>query len=79
MSSGTRRKIVRLLGVCSDGNDDHIRITQGKDFDVLMGSEESHAYMRSLIIRIEEELVRRGLNLDQLNPDELGDLVKEVK
>ena len=78
MYSGTRKRIIRLLGVCFDGDDGHVRITEGKDFDVLMGSDESHEYMNELITRIEAELSRRGLNLDQLDPQELGDLLKEI-
>jgi hypothetical protein len=78
MSTGTRKRIIRLLGVCFDGDDGHVRITEGKDFDILMGSDESHEYMNLLINKIEEELARRGLHLDQLNPDQLGDLVREI-
>lgn len=78
MSSGTRKKIIRLLGVGFDADDGHIRITQGESFDVLMGSDESHEYITQLIRRIEEELKKRNLNLDDLSPEELQDILKSM-
>ena len=54
MSSGNRKKIVRLLGVGFDAEDGHIRITKGENYDVLMGSDESHEYIEQLIRKIED-------------------------
>ena len=42
MPRGKRKKIIRLLGVGFDAEDGHLRITKGKNYDVLMGSDESH-------------------------------------
>lgn len=78
MSSGTQRKIVRLLGVGFDADDGHVRITTGDQFDVLMGSDESHEYITGLIRRIEEELEKRGLKLDELSPEEFSEIVKTL-
>lgn len=78
MSSGTQKKIVRLLGVGFDADDGHVRITKGQQFDVLMGSDESHEYITKLIRKIEAELERRGLNLDEISPEELSDIVKSI-
>ncbi len=79
MSSRTRKKIVRLLGVGFDTDDGHVRITTGDNYDVWMGSDESHAYMTELISRIEEEISKRGLDLDELSPDVLGQIVRELQ
>lgn len=78
MSSGTQRKIVRLLGVGFDADDGHVRITSGDRFDVLMGSDESHEYITGLIQKIEDELDDRGLNLDELSPSEFSEVVKSL-
>ena len=79
MSSGMRKKIIRLLGVGFDADDGHVRITTGDKFDVIMGSDESHEYISKLIMKIEEELNARGLNLDELSPEELSEIVELVR
>jgi hypothetical protein len=79
MSSGTQKKIVRLLGVGFDADDGHVRITTGERYDVLMGSDESHEYMLQLISKIEEEISRRGLDLDGLSPETLGEIVRDLR
>ena len=53
MSGEKRKKIIRLLGVGFDATDGHIRITNGEKYDVVMGSEQSHEYIRKLIQKIE--------------------------
>ena len=78
MSSGIRRKIIRLLGVGFDADDGHVRITSGDKFDVVMGSNESHEYITELIMKIEEELDVQGLNLDELSPEQLSEIVKQL-
>ena len=76
MSSGIRKKIIRLLGVGFDSDDGHVRITTGDKFDVIMGSDESHEYITELIMKIEKELDAQGLNLDELSPEKLSEIVK---
>ncbi len=78
MSSGIQKKIVRLLGVGFDADDGHVRITKGDKYDVLMGSDESHEYLTELISKIEDELKRRNLELGDIDPDELADIVKSL-
>jgi hypothetical protein len=79
MSARTRKKIIRLLAVGFDTDDGHVRITTGDKFDVLMGSDESHEYMLQLISKIEEEISRRGLDLDGLSPETLGEIVRDLR
>ena len=73
-----RKKIIRLLGVGFDADDGHVRLTTGNKFDVIMGSDESHEYIIKLIMKIEEELEAQGLNLDELSPEKLGEIVKGI-
>lgn len=70
---------MRLLGVGFDAEDGHVRITKGKNYDVLMGSDESHEYIQQLIQKIEDGLEARGLTLDDLTPAEFGEFVQSVK
>ncbi len=76
MSIGSKKKIIRLLGVGFDADDGHIRITKGEKFDILMGSDESHEYLAQLIARIESEIKKRGMNLDEMTPEELSEIIK---
>jgi len=79
MTTGKQKKIIRLLGVGFDAEDGHIRITKGETYDVLMGSAESHEYIRNFIQEIEEEIEKRGLSLDNLTPKEFADLIGSMK
>jgi hypothetical protein len=73
-----KKKIVRLLGVGFDAEDGHVRITKGEQFDVLMGSDESHQYITGLITKIEDELKSRNMSLDDLTPEEFTQFVESV-
>ncbi len=79
MTEQKQKKIVRLLGVGFDADDGHVRITNGEKYDVLMGSEQSHEYIQQLIHKIENQLENRGLALDDLTPDQLGEFVQTIK
>ncbi|RLA17544.1 MAG: hypothetical protein DRQ56_09050 [Gammaproteobacteria bacterium] len=78
MDTGKRKKIVRLLGVGFDAEDGHVRITNAEKYDVLMGSEQSHEYIQQLIDKIEAQIENRGLALDDLTPEQLGEFVQAV-
>ena len=73
-----QKKIVRLLGVGFDAEDGHVRITKGENYDILMGSDESHEYIRKLICKIEDELRFRDMKLDDLTPEELQEFIKKI-
>ncbi|MBW7908641.1 MAG: hypothetical protein H3C50_06940 [Kiritimatiellae bacterium] len=67
----------RLIGVGLDNEDGHVRVTQGKNFSLFMGSESTHEHMQELCIKLNEKLDRRGKSLDSLSPAELSDLIRE--
>ncbi len=77
MQRTNQKKIIRLLGVGFDADDGHVRITKGENYDVVMGSEESHAYIQELIRKIEDALAAQNLSLDELTPEEFSDFVKK--
>jgi hypothetical protein len=72
------KKIVRLLGVGFDDEDGHIRITKSENYDVFMGSGESHEYIQQLIEKIEKGMEAKGLRLNDLDPDEFTELVGSI-
>ncbi len=78
MSTGKKKKIIRLLGVGFDAQDGHIRITKGENYDVLMGSDQSHEYIQQLIEKIEDKLKDQGLSLDDLSPTEFSKFVGKL-
>ena len=66
-----------LVGLGLDGEDGHKRVTQGPDFVLLGGSEETHERMQGLVIRMTEKLKRRGKRIQELSADEFADLAGE--
>jgi hypothetical protein len=78
MPDQNHKKIIRLLGVGFDTEDEHVRITQGDQFDVLMGSEESHDFILKLIQKVEKTIKERGQSLDDLTPNEFTLLVESL-
>ncbi|MCF7848412.1 MAG: hypothetical protein K9M45_06135 [Kiritimatiellales bacterium] len=79
MPDHSKKKIVRLLGVGFDSEDGHVRITQGVDFDVLMGSDQCHEYMQRFCSRIEEGLKQQGRRLENISPEELTEFVQSLR
>lgn len=68
---------VRLIGIGLDESGGHVRVTQGKNFSLYMGSESTHERMQELCIKLNENLDRRGKTLSDLSRSELGDLLRE--
>lgn len=73
----TERRVAGLLGLAFDADDGHKRITRGNNFFLAGGSESTHGLMRETIIRVNEELDARGLDLADVSADELRDLLNE--
>ena len=73
-----QKKIIRILGVGHDTQDGHTRITQGADYNILMGSEETHEYLTELCEKIEKAIEEQGLTLEELSIEELQEIIKEV-
>ena len=79
MRTEKTNKIIRLLGVGFDTEDGHIRITQGVNYDVFMGSEQSHEYLQNLMDKIESRLKENNLTLDDFTPDEFSRFVGSIQ
>jgi ABC-type branched-subunit amino acid transport system substrate-binding protein len=78
MPRANQKKIIRLLGIGFDTEDGHVRITKGDNYDVLMGSDESHEYIQQLIQKIEDELKAKGLTLEDFSPEEFSTFVQSI-
>jgi hypothetical protein len=75
----SERRVAGLLGFAFDAEDGHKRITRGQNFLLAGGSEETHGLMRETIIKVNQELDARGLNLADVSPDELRDMLNDAQ
>jgi hypothetical protein len=66
-----------LLGVGLDNKDGHVRVTRGKNFHLLGGSQETHEAMQETCIKLNEKLDARGKELGSLERGEFLDLAAE--
>jgi hypothetical protein len=66
-----------VLGLGLDGTDGHKRITQGNDFLLLGGSEETHERMQGMVVRMSERLKRKGKTFAELSKNEFEDLARD--
>ena len=67
-----------LLGLGFDCKDGHVRITKGKNFRLLGGSEETHNLMQEKAIKFNEQLDKRRKSLDNINERELKDIARTI-
>ena len=72
-------RIVRIVGLAADGEDGHIRITRGNNFNVYLGSERTHDEMQGVCLKINEKLGERGCKLEDLSRDEFIELVSSIE
>lgn len=67
-----------LLGLALDGKDGHKRITTGKNFALVGGSESTHEAMTEKAIKVNEQLARRGKELHEVSREEFDEIASEV-
>lgn len=72
-------QVVGLLGVGLDNDDEQKRITQGEEFLLMGGSEETHERMQEVAIRFEASLKERGKRLRDASPEEVLDLLQKAR
>jgi hypothetical protein len=77
-ASKKRRAQAALLGLGLDADDGQKRLTRGKNFVLFGGSQETHARMQETAIKINEQLDRRGKQLEDVSPREMIDIYREV-
>jgi len=73
----SKKRKAMMLGVGLD-SDGHKRVTQGDNFALVGGTEETHAHMTETAIKINEKLRARGKHLHQVSHEEFDDIAHEV-
>ena len=64
-----------LLGVGFDTpRGEEIRMTVGKDFALVGGSEPTHQSMQETVCKVNENLERRGKSIRETSPEEIHDV-----
>ena len=81
MAKKTKREEVQVLGfigVGLDNEDGHRRLTQNENFLLVGGSAETHEKMQDASIYFNEKLEQRGKPLQETEPREAIDLLREA-
>ena len=71
----TPKAMMLGIGLDSDG---HKRLTQGSNFTLVGGKQETHEEMTEKVIKINEKLARKGKNLDTVSREEFDDIANSV-
>jgi hypothetical protein len=66
-----------LVGVGLD-SDGHKRVTTGKNFALVGGTQETHEAMTEKVIKINEKLKVRGKELHEVSRAEFDDIAHDV-
>jgi hypothetical protein len=75
----SRRTRKRILGIGLDGKDPIVRVTRGKNFHLVGGSQDTHESMQEKCIKFNERLSARGRELEDLAPAEFLELARECR
>ena len=66
-----------ILGLGLDAEDEQVRVTRGKNFHLVGGSQETHETMQEKCIKLNEKLSSRGKELEDLEKQEFLDIAAE--
>ena len=73
-----RRRNALLVGVGLDNDDGHVRVTNGDNFRLVGGSEETHEKMTETVIKVNEKLDYRGKRLEEVSKEEFADILHDA-
>ena len=74
-----KKRKAMLLGLGLDTQDEQVRISRGRNFHLVGGSEDTHEAMQEKCIKFNEKLDERGKQLEELEGKELVDLAGECE
>jgi hypothetical protein len=77
-SADSGNKKAALLGVGFDADDGQVRLTRGKNFALVGGSEKTHAVMQETAVKINEHVDRKGKRLEDVTANEVRDICQQV-
>jgi len=75
---GTVRRRAAIIGLGLDGPLQPQRIGRGADCLLIGGSEETHQALLETMLRLESELERLGVGLEELEPVELVEVAWRI-
>jgi hypothetical protein len=78
MVSPNEAKKALLLGLGLDNKDGHLRVTQGENFHLVGGSDETHSTMQEKAVKFNEKLRARGRRLEEVSKQEFRDIAHEI-
>jgi len=78
VKANDKLKSAAILGLAFDNDDGHTRLTRGKNFVLLGGSQDTHAVMQETAIKVNERLDRAGKRLEDVPLKELRQIFREV-
>jgi hypothetical protein len=70
-----RKGLILGLGLDSDG---HKRLTTGKNFVLMGGTQETHEVMTEKVVKINEKLNAAGKRLEDVSREEFDDIAHSV-
>jgi hypothetical protein len=77
-ATNRQKRQAAILGLGLDAADGHTRLTRGDNFVLFGGSEDTHKSMQETVVKLNEELDRRGKRLEEMHPRDLGDMFREI-
>jgi hypothetical protein len=69
---------LHVLGVATDNQDGHSRVTETDGVTLIGGSKESHEKMQEHAIKLGEEAAKRGKPVSHLTPQEFGEIADKL-
>ena len=76
--AGPRRLRAAIIGFGLDGDDSPQRLSTGDQCLLVGGSEETHAEMLEIMLRLESELERLNQDLADVTPMELAEIAWRI-
>jgi len=67
-----------LVGMGFDNKDGHVRVTKGKNFALLGGSDRTHGEMQEKAIKLNERLDKHRKTLDNVSEEEFCDIADDI-
>ena len=76
MRASKQQRVLGFIGVGFDHEEGQIRLTQAEDYQVLMGSDESHRYLQTLCQKIQKMIKDSGRKITDYTPEEFMNLLE---
>lgn len=67
-----------MLGVGFDTQDGQIRLTKAEQYQIMMGSDETHKALQNICSAIDETIKKSGRSLCDYTPEEFMEMVQTL-